>query len=524
MRELISNAENRRLFILEYFIYGNPRVSLDDLKKTLHMTDSTLIADVEKMKAMYPGLSLRISDGYLNASFSPTFQPAEIYVPITHNKLIFRLVRRIFFEEDLALTTLAAQEHASVSSAYRLVHEFNAIAKEQYHLRIESSPCHILGKEEAVRAFYRDFFLELYPGKYQPFSAEFMQNCRNFVRDFAPFFGEMTTLFPLETFVLLIAIGATRYRQGHRNEDFTFSEDFCALYDQHAKEESFVRKCKYYSDVFGFPLDQNALFDLLYPLSEQEYRLSFSPEKATAQDRAVEKSLTALAKRHTIELDDSLRLAFHLNNAFFLARRDCFHPMIIFNSAAILCMSAYINHHDFTVDAMKELHSMQKNICGTATFANTIHLFYILLQYWTGLLNSLRRQYARLNIKVESHFGPSHEAFMKDTLSSIFNIFASFTSHTEAKAEQTPMKPIHLLITNLLTPNLDGDEVGQILRLRDSFLSSNALFEIGDMIQTIYDEKNELTVNIDTFLNMFCGFQGAEKSISLCSGRKKNLF
>ncbi len=35
MRELISNAENRRLFLLEYFIYGSPCVAVEDLKKNL---------------------------------------------------------------------------------------------------------------------------------------------------------------------------------------------------------------------------------------------------------------------------------------------------------------------------------------------------------------------------------------------------------------------------------------------------------------------------------------------------------
>ena len=523
MRELISNAENRRLIMLEYFIYGNPRIAIEDLKKALDMTDSTLIADVEKMKAMYPGLNLRISDGYLNASFSPTFQPAEIYVPITHNKLIFRLVRRIFFEEDLSLTTLAAQEHASVSSAYRLVHEFNAIAKKQYHLQIESSPCRMVGAEEAIRAFYRDFFLELYPGKYQPFSAEFMDTCSAFVHDFSPFFGNMTTLFPFEIFALLIAIAATRYRQGHRKENYTHSDDFCMLYDQCIQEKNFAEKCAHYSEAFGFPLDKEALFDLCYPLSEQGYRLSLSSKKATEKDRALEKSLVALAKRHAIPLEDSLMLACHLNNALFLAQRSCFHPMIIFNSAAILCMSAYVNHHAFTIDAMKELYALQERVHGKATSANTIHLFYVLLQYWIGLLNNLRRQYARLNIKVESHFGPSHEAFMKDTLSSIFSVFADFTSRTQCKNEKTTIAPIDLLITNLLKPNLDGDDVGQVLRVRDSFLSSNALFEIGDMIQMIYDKENQITVNIETFLTIFCGFQGAEKSIALCKQHKTVL-
>lgn len=524
MRELISNAENRRLIMLEYFIYGNPRIAMEDLKKALDMTDSTLIADVEKMKAMYPGLSLRISDGYLYASFSPTFEPTEIYVPITHNKLIFRLVRRIFFEEDLSLTTLAAQEHASVSSAYRLVHEFNAIAKKQYHLQIESSPCRMVGAEEAIRAFYRDFFLELYPGKYQPFSAEFMDTCSAFVHDFSPFFGNMTTLFPFEIFALLIAIAATRYRQGHRKENYTHSDDFCMLYDQCIQEKDFAEKCAHYSEAFGFPLDKEALFDLCYPLSEQGYRLSLSSKKATEKDRALEKSLVALAKRHAIPLEDSLMLACHLNNALFLAQRSCFHPMIIFNSAAILCMSAYVNHHAFTIDAMKELYSLQERVHGKATSANTIHLFYVLMQYWIGLLNNLRRQYGRLNIKVESHFGPSHEAFMTDTLSSIFSVFADFTSHTKSKSEKTPMESIDLLITNLLKPNLDGDDVGQVLRVRDSFLSSNALFEIGDMIQTIYDKENQLTVNIETFLTTFCAFQGAEKSISLCKPYETELF
>lgn len=86
------------------------------------------------------------------------------------------------------------------------------------------------------------------------------------------------------------------------------------------------------------------------------------------------------------------------------------------------------------------------------------------------------------------------------------------------------MESIDLLITNLLKPNLDGDDVGQILRVRDSFLSSNALFEIGDMIQTIYDKENQLTVNIETFLTTFCAFQGAEKSISLCKPYETELF
>lgn len=515
MRELISNAENRRLFLLEYFIYGNPRVELEELKRVLHMTNSTLIADVEKMKAMYPGLRLRISDGYLNATFSSTFQPAEIYSPITHNKLIFRLVRRIFFEEDLSLATLVTQEHVSVSSGYRLVHEFNELARKQYHLEIDSRPCHMIGDEVAIRAFYRDFFFELYPGKYLPFPSEFLETCRAFVQDFSAFFGKMATLIPSEILVLLIAVSATRNRQGHHIRKYTPSEDFNALYEECAKNEDFIEKCAQYGEAFGFSLDKEGLGDVFYPLSEQGYRLTFSPEKVALIDRTVQNSLNTLAKNHNIPLEDSLMVACRLNDAFFLAKRGCFHPTIMFNAAAILCMSAYVNHHHFTVDAMKELLLLLKHAHAEGTSANAIHVFYVLLQYWTGLLSTLRRQYMRLNIKIESFFGPSHEAFMKETLTSVFSGFADFTTHTESKANQAPAGSVDLLITNLLQPNLDGDKVGQVLRVRDSFLSSNALFEIGDGIQKIYDEENQISVDLETFLSIFSTFQGAEKHIAL---------
>lgn len=287
MRELISKAENRRLFILEYFIYGNTSVPIEALKNNLQMTDSTLIADVEKLKAMYPGIRLRITDGCLKASFSPTFQPAEIYVPVTHNKLIFRLVRRIFFEEDLSLTTLAAQEHSSVSSAYRLVHAFNAIAKKHYHLEIDSSPCHMTGDEEAIRSFYRDFFLELYPGKYLPFSEDLLNSCRAFLDDFGPFFGKMTTIFPCETVVLAFAIAVTRHRQGHYQEGISASRDFHALYEEASQEKGFAEKCEDYGEQFGFPLDEETLCDLCYPLTEEGYRLHLTPDKAGEEEHII---------------------------------------------------------------------------------------------------------------------------------------------------------------------------------------------------------------------------------------------
>lgn len=190
--------------------------------------------------------------------------------------------------------------------------------------------------------------------------------------------------------------------------------------------------------------------------------------------------------------------------------------MVMFNSAAILCMSAWINHHDFTVDALDVLRDLQERFYGKTSTNKSIHPFYVLLESWTGLLSSLRRQYARLHIKVESCFGDSHEAFILETLSSVFKVFADFTLHTQKKGEHGTNAPIDLLITNNLNPNVDDDEVAHILRLRDNFLSSNALFEVGHMIRTIYDKENRLTVDLETFASLFCRFQDMENRLGIC--------
>lgn len=412
MRELISNAENRRLFLLEYFIYGSPCVAVEDLKKTLNMSDSTLIADIEKMKAMYPDLSLSISDGKIRAYFAPTFQAPSIYVPITQNKLIFRLVTRIFFEENLSLTTLAVQEHASVSSAYRVVHDFNAIAEKQYQVHIENNPCHMVGTENAIRAFYRDFFLEVYTGENQPFPVDILHACREFIKDFSPFLQELTHLCPRMTLGFMIATAVTRILQGHRIKDLKPSQDFTKLYAEFSNKPDFEAIQNHYERCLGIKITEESLVDIFYPTLNEGYRLQNHPSKETKADQIIKQMLNDLAQENDIPLTRTTELANSISNGLFLANYGCFHPVIIFNGAAILCMSAWHNHKVFAQSALRHLQDLQEKINKTSSQASSIYLFYILLGSWPDLLRNLRLKYKKLHVKIESHLGPAHEHFV----------------------------------------------------------------------------------------------------------------
>lgn len=513
MRELISNAENRRLFLLEYFIYGSPCVAVEDLKKNLNMSDSTLIADIEKMKAMYPDLSLSISDGKIRAYFAPTFQAPSIYVPITQNKLIFRLVKRIFFEEDLSLTTLAVQEHASVSSAYRVVHDFNAIAEEQYQIHIENNPCHMEGSEGAIRAFYRDFFFEVYTAESQSFSGDILHACREFIKDFSPFLQGLTHLCPRMTLGFLIATAVTRILQGHRIKDLKPSQDFMKLYAEFSKKPDFEAIQNHYERSLGIKITAEILADIFYPTLNEGYRLQNHPSEETRTDQIIKQMLNDLAQENNIPLTNTTVLANRISNGLFLAKLGCFHPVIIFNGAAILCMSAWHNHKVFAQSALRRLQDLQQKINKTSNPASTIYLFYILLGSWPDLLRNLRSQYKKLHIKIESHFGPAHEHFVKDTLLSLFSSFADFEVYTDASEEDGPPKAIDLLITNFSYPNLSGDKIEHVFHIRDNFLRSEALFEIGGMICDIYNERNELVLDIQTFMHIFHRFEGMGKDL-----------
>ncbi|WP_282918949.1 helix-turn-helix domain-containing protein [Levyella massiliensis] len=513
MRELISNAENRRLFLLEYFIYGSPCVAVEDLKKTLNMSDSTLIADIEKMKAMYPDLSLSISDGKIRAYFAPTFQAPSIYVPITQNKLIFRLVTRIFFEENLSLTTLAVQEHASVSSAYRVVHDFNAIAEKQYQVHIENNPCHMVGTENAIRAFYRDFFLEVYTGENQPFSVDILHACREFIKDFSPFLQELTHLCPRMTLGFMIATAVTRILQGHRIKDLKPSQDFRKLYAEFSNKPDFEAIQNHYERCLGIKITEESLVDIFYPTLNEGYRLQNHPNKETKADQIIKQMLNDLAQENDIPLTRTTELANSISNGLFLANYGCFHPVIIFNGAAILCMSAWHNHKVFAQSALRHLQDLQEKINKTSSQASSIYLFYILLGSWPDLLRNLRLKYKKLHVKIESHLGPAHEHFVKETLLRFFNSFADFELYTDALEEAGAPKTIDLLITNFSHPNLSGDKIEYTFHIRDNFLSSEALFEIGDMIRNIYNERNGLVLDIQTFMRLFHRFEGMGKDL-----------
>ena len=85
--------------------------------------------------------------------------------------------------------------------------------------------------------------------------------------------------------------------------------------------------------------------------------------------------------------------------------------------------------------------------------------------------------------------------------------------YTDALEEAGAPKTIDLLITNFSHPNLSGDKIEYTFHIRDNFLSSEALFEIGDMIRNIYNERNGLVLDIQTFMRLFHRFEGMGKDL-----------
>lgn len=158
---MLKTTDRRRLEAIEVLIYLDVWISLEELAEKANTTTRNLKGDLKYFRERYPEIGIESTYQGVRLIMNASTGMQEFYRVIIRDNLYFQLLEEIFFNEKYTVNDLAERLHTSPSTVYRAIETLSNYFT-QYHYKIESNPCRIIGDETYIRNFYKTYFKEAY--------------------------------------------------------------------------------------------------------------------------------------------------------------------------------------------------------------------------------------------------------------------------------------------------------------------------------------------------------------------------
>lgn len=170
MHTILTSTELRHLRFIEILIENGQGMYLKDIAKQLKCSVKILTHDLQIFDELYPFIELRREKQFITLAIQPPYNIGHVYARAINQSQNFRFLKYIFFHPMNTLEEILEHFDISQATLYRQLSVINQGLKDNFHLKLKSSPFRVVGPEEDIRQFYKLLFFESYDILEWPFS------------------------------------------------------------------------------------------------------------------------------------------------------------------------------------------------------------------------------------------------------------------------------------------------------------------------------------------------------------------
>lgn len=429
MKSLLSNAEQRRLKLIETLYFFGNYEKKEKLLDILDCKETILRSDIEYVNNLYGDyMELQQMANFVMLNFKENISIDMLYSHILANSPIFSMVECILFHDINSIDDLANYLYTSPSTVYRMVDKFNIEASDKYDIYIDTKNMSFVGKEHDIRCFYVQFLTEKYSYANWPFQYDrdaLYQLLKN-VFDILHFDVNYATF---EMAVVIAAVNIQRYKMGHKVEKFELN---------HLCEKDLAdmeRLISLHKDVAGplskLDLDSSdeCIYNIFYPIMLSDYvydfyyyvtKLDYNPNVSKSM-RLVGSYVYKFVKENGIQNPDVYDFIVTFHNAALLSNLLVHSNHILYDRNWFYVERAKLRFSKEVDDVMEFIEDYLMTTKGYARNNDIYFLTYVFLTTWTEMIPQLYKKYKPLEILIVSSFNYQQALSMKDQFNFFFN-------------------------------------------------------------------------------------------------------
>ncbi|MFV0528690.1 MAG: helix-turn-helix domain-containing protein [Lachnospiraceae bacterium] len=413
---MLDSTSKRRLKLLEILNEHKEWMTIRELSYKIGCSERIISIDIQYCNSVLKISKIRTSQNGARYSAPQCLGMKGIYQLMMGESNSFKLLERIFFDENLLISDLESELYISVSAVYRLVKSINSFLFP-YGIKLLMNPLRVTGEEWKIRYFYALYFTERYDALGWPFE----DDSRNVDKLVEKQLKESETPFNAARYYtcrLWTAIALHRERKGHYMRgtvlDAFWGPNYIDSPDSlHAllKENPQMRRLA------------DKINEILQEISD-----SFSIELAEREKCLIELLNTV---NHIKEVYPAPDYILYDNKKFFM---DIIRPL-------------NLKHYDMLYHAARQ-------IVITAELPEEegliSQIIYALLMNWKGIISGLYSKKPKVEILVTSTHGFQNDKIIADILDTYFTnkINVSIYDQPAIRAEELRKKKFDILLTD----------------------------------------------------------------------------
>lgn len=452
MNNILSKQNQRFLIILETLFF-NESASFEELTNICDVSIKTIQDDIIKINEFITPLSIKkitlneyqlIHKDYISCDF--------IYSCILSESLEFTILEKIFFEEENYLEDYANSLFISLSTLKRTITRINRQIKSE-GFQISTNPVQIIGDEDIICRTMMHFFKEKYIKFEYPFSDTQKELFNELIFKILTIEKKFSNLADLEKLKLIVYTSLIRLQNGHHYSQSNIGhlkiKKILSFLENNSFKQSFEKE-------FNIVLSEKNVFELLYPMSKEDYIFNQKDLQKVLQKSKKEENKYQDICNFVDDLTKTLDTSLNSNkrNSIIL---DLFNIQFWTRAKTYLI---YNFKHNFLINLERDYplisHFISEKIKTNPYFKHCEkheieEVMYILITHWDNLIFIIQDFYPKFKIGIFMLSDLEHTRFMAKILSKQFSHQFNFETIESINSEESYIEfnKYDIILTNM---------------------------------------------------------------------------
>ena len=436
MNILLSKTEQDLLFLLEELTKHPDWIELPALAEKLNFSIKELQKHLFKLEQLFPNLLLqsRKKGIQLQFDFQNTLDPS---IAIFKQSETCSFLNRLFFKEEESLEQVSQELVIGYERVQEIIQHLNTKLPQHYGISIQLSPLVMEGTEEAIRAFYIDYFSQSYNFLDWPFPSISEESLTYLIQLFLDAQQVSPNLSSLRQIKYTLAINLERFNKRHLIENPT--PLLTSRYSFLMQIPQFEQNIKKLAKKLHFE-PTNETLEQLFANPIKSPQSPNNPNNGALGDihhiqksyRLLSQIIEEMAKEFHLQIENREELIWLLH---YTAQSDFFH--LLSNQSLDRQKSQILRNYQAEFPKLFEVsqHKFQSYLTKIGLNSNSSKLqemIYTFTIQGQRILVQLLQKLPKIRVLVISHLDSSHAQNLIDTLTHYGNNLYLFDSWEEA--------------------------------------------------------------------------------------------
>ncbi|WP_282926788.1 M protein trans-acting positive regulator PRD domain-containing protein [Helcococcus kunzii] len=436
MREILNNAEQRRIKLVELmYFYGNS-VDKNTMLSELKCKESSIRADIDYLNENFGNIFyLQMLNNKITLKYLKKASISNFFYEVLNISPIFNLVESVFFKKTKTINELSDQLFTSISTIYRMIEKLNIATKKNYDIYLDTKDLVFVGDENNIRSFFIQYFSEKYGFSNWPFDDNYYNNFVDLIKYIHEIAKIELIYCDLNSIMMVSMINLYRYKQGFlikSKKDKVIPSKFYLSLIENPEHE---KRIKQLTSKLNIPHDYRAYEEIFGFFMRDDFASSFDEIIHNSNNgNSFEKSLVKIMKftytlniKYWIKLPNLDDLVVRLHNGCILFNTLPNSNSIFFDRNRLYTEKMYSRFPDFVTDVRQHLVEYIEELKGKSTEKEVDYLTYLFFTVWKDLIPQLYKRVRKIKVLVISRYNYFHSRSVQDQLKLFFDFFMDIT-------------------------------------------------------------------------------------------------